>query len=259
MGDNGFTPLQHLDTYWAKREDLYEVAGVNGGKARTCWRLAHGATGLVSAGSRFSPQAKIVAHVAEALGIPSRLHVPAGPETPELLDARSHGAVIVSERPGYNTVIVSRAKADAAARGWTYIPFGMECGEAVEETRAQVCGIPSEVKRIVVPVGSGMSLAGILWGIVDINALDPQWNQGVPVPVLGVVVGANPEKRLCQYAPPDWRDMVDLVQSDYSYDEQVDAKAKWPWFDLDPHYEAKCVEFLQPGDLFWIVGNRVSP
>ena len=25
---------------------------------------------------------------------------------------------------------------------------------------------------------------------------------------------------------------------------------------LDPYYEAKCVPYLRPGDLFWVVGRR---
>jgi len=31
------TPVQRIDHVWVKRDDLYHVAGVNGGKAHACW------------------------------------------------------------------------------------------------------------------------------------------------------------------------------------------------------------------------------
>ena len=58
------TPLQQVGNFLVKRDDLFEIAGVCGGKARTCWAMSQGAPGLVTAGSRSSPQANIVAHVA---------------------------------------------------------------------------------------------------------------------------------------------------------------------------------------------------
>ena len=50
------TPVQQVGQLWLKRDDLYSVAGVAGGKVRSCWALAQGARGLVTAGSRASPQ-----------------------------------------------------------------------------------------------------------------------------------------------------------------------------------------------------------
>ena len=73
----------------------------------------------------------------------------------------------------------------------------MECQEAVEQTRLQVANIPKSTKRIVVPVGSGMSLCGILHGLQDVGLGH--------VPVLGIVVGASPIKRLTKYAPIFWQ------------------------------------------------------
>ena len=73
---NDYTPIESSGGYYFKRDDLYRVAGVSGGKARTCWGLAQGAPGLVTAGSRHSPQVNIVAHIAQELGVPCRVHVP---------------------------------------------------------------------------------------------------------------------------------------------------------------------------------------
>jgi len=239
------TPIEQYGDIWLKRDDLWMVAGVPGGKVRTCWHLAQGAQGLVTAGSRASPQVNIVAHIAQRLGVPCRAHVPSGALSPEVLSAQEAGAEIVQHKPGYNSVIVARARDDAAEHGWVEIPFGMECAEAVNQTRQQVRDFPVGVRRLVVPVGSGMSLAGILYGLKD---------QGITLPVLGVVVGAAPEKRLDKYAPADWREMVELVNAGIDYHTEVNASIGG--VRLDPHYEAKCKPFLVSGDMLWIVGIR---
>jgi len=240
------TPVEERSGYYFKRDDLFEIAGVRGGNVRTCWHLAQGADGLVTAGSRFSPQVNIVAHIAAHLGIPCRVHTPQGELSPEVKDAQRVGAEVVQHKAGYNNVIIARARVDAQGRGWTEIPFGMECQEAVEQVRGQVASISDGVKRIVIPVGSGMSLAGILWGLVDC---------GLGIPVLGVTVGADPSKRLDQYAPSSWRDMAQLVDCGIDYHKSA-AVCEFQGIKLDPIYEAKVIPYLEMGDLLWIIGIR---
>lgn len=238
-----------LDTYdgwWAWRDDLYTRGTSAGGKVRTCWALATrpGVAGLVTAGARHSPQVHIVAEVAQHLGLPCRVHVPDGPPTPEVNAAYLAGASVVKHRPGYNTVLVARAAQDAHDTGWLLIPFGMECGEAVTQNAAAAAHVATLVQpqRVVVPVGSGMTLAGLLAG------LPPTW------PVLGVRVGASPYRRLDQWAP-GWRDRATLVTEEAAY--RVPAHGRLPdGTPLDPHYEAKAARHLQPGDLLWVVGLR---
>lgn len=240
---------------WIKRDDLFRVAGVPGGKARTCLALirrakAEGFNGVTTAGSRSSPQVNIVARICAELGIPCVVHVPAGALTPELEAARDAGATVVQHSPGHNSVIVARARDDAKARGWFCVPFGMECEEATKQTRAQVPSVVATegVKRIVVPVGSGMSFAGILHGLR---------NSGYTGKVLGVVVGADPTKRLDKYAPRDWRSGAELVTCPLDYGTPAPT-TRLGHVTLDPHYEAKCVPYLQEGDLLWIVGVRAT-
>lgn len=250
------TPITYIPDrrLWLKRDDLYERAGAYGGKVRTCWTLATralpdgAAVGLVTASSRKSPQAQMVARIAQALGIPARCHMPTGQYTEEMYDIQCHGADIVQHRPGHNSVIIARAKADAQARpGWRYIPFGMEDPAAVQLTAAQVVGIPPGVRRLVVTVGSGMSLAGILHGLNQ---------QGRVLPVLGVCVGADPRKRLCRYVPMFFARPVTLVQAPEDYHEAVQASVGG--VVLDPYYEAKAAQYLRPDDLFWVVGKRTT-
>lgn len=243
------TPVEKHGNMWIKRDDLFSFAGIRGGKVRTCWVLAQGAKGLITAGSRMSPQVNIVAHIAKELGIPSRVHIPEGELSPELLSAKKVGAEIIQHKPGYNNVIIKRAEDDAdvmVSKDWVLIPFGMECKEAVRQTAKQVVNIPKKATRLVVPVGSGMTLAGILHGLEK---------QKRKIPVLGVCVGADPEKRLDKFAPAFWREMVKLVHVDTDYHKPLKDK-KIDNVILDEIYEAKCLDYLQDGDCMWIVGIR---
>lgn len=247
------TPWQYQPAsgVWLKRDDLYERAGVRGGKVRTCWQLARraledGRPGLVTAGSRSSPQVNIVAQIGRELGLPVRAYVPSGEPLPEVAAAAEAGAEIVAVRPGHNSVIRARAREWAEAEGWAHIPFGMECREAVQATAGQVAGLPERLLRLVVPVGSGMSLAGILWGLLEAR---PR------LPVLGVCVGAWPERRLDTWGPPLWRLQVDLVQAREAYAIPA-AEHVYEGVELDPIYEAKCLPYLRPGSGLWLVGIR---
>jgi len=240
------TPVEMHAGIWVKRDDLFEIAGVRGGKARTCFFLARNAPGLVTAGSRSSPQVNIVAQIAKHLGIPARAHTPTGKLSPELLDAQAAGCEIVQHTVGYNSVICARAREDAAIRGWREIPFGMICSEAVRQTREQVRNVPRDIEELVIPVGSGMSLSGVLWGMKDC---------GLALPVVGVRVGADPCKQLRKFAPRGWEQTVKLMDSgtDYATPAKV---SQWAGLALDLFYESKCVPFLKPSSLFWIVGIR---
>ncbi len=244
--DVPLTPVELRAGVYIKRDDLFTYAGVNGGKARTCAVLARGARGLVTCGSRSSPQANIVAHIGQHLGIPVHIHTPTGELSPELLDAQSTGAVVIQHKAGYNSVIQERARVDALAEGWTEIPFGMSCLEHVRQTRAQVRNVPHDAARLVMGVGSGMSMAGVLWGLDDAGLGG--------MPVLGVTVGASPVKHLDYFAPTRWRNRVQLITSGTDYGKA--SANRLDGIRLDPHYEAKAVPFLLPGDLFWIVGIR---
>lgn len=245
------TPIEKHGSCLVKRDDLFEVAGVRGGKARTCWVLSQGAKGLVTAGARHSPQINIVAHIGKELGLNVKVFTGIGELTPELKEAKDFGVELYQVKPAYNSVLIARAKSKALETGYTYIPFGMECEEAVVQTSKQVENIPDEVKRIVVPVGSGMSLAGILSGLIKFKKEH--------IKVLGIIVGAKPFKRLDKYAPPNWDKMVEFRTSFLRYNE-TSPRLHLGDLVLDPIYESKCLPYLTSDDLLWVVGirNRVD-
>ncbi len=250
--DLALTPVQTRDlpdsgTVLVKRDDLYTgPGGAIGGKARTCAAIADGVSGLTTACGRSSPQANIVARVGQAMGAPVRIHTPTGEAGPEIDAALQHGGVRVEHFPGHNSVISARARDDAAQRGWVYVPFGMEHIEAVRQTADQLANVP-DTGRIVIAVGSGMSAAGIVAGLRR-NQRDTR--------VLGVVVGARPERRLDRFAP-DWRDHMDLIDAGCDYHTPAHL-TDLDGLELDAIYEAKCLPWLCDGDLLWIVGKRMN-
>lgn len=277
-----YTPIEahHLGgegLVYVKRDDTFQIAGIRGGKVRACWHLAQqlnapprrtgllapwppaGPRGLITASARKSPQMQIVARLAAKLGVPCRLHTASGEYTEEMRDAEAHGGVLVQHKPGYNSVIMARAEMDAANSGWVYIPFGMEHKDAMYCTRKQVGSIALEMgfgrirkpKRVVICLGSGMSAAGVMWGLRDFGD-----GAMAKIPMVGVRIGADPTRRLDEFAPRDWRGQLTIVTSKHKYTDAVPT-TELP-FELDPHYEGKCQEYLEPGDLFWVVGIRAS-
>lgn len=241
------SPVELHDRIWLKREDLFRLGEATGGKARTIAVLARGATGLVACGSRQSTQVSRAAQVAVALGLPCRVHTSTGETTSEIDAAIAAGAEVIRHPAGRLTVLKARAREDAAERGWVEVPWGMECAEALEEIAAQVANLPAEAERIVVVVGSGMTLAGILLGLERL---------GRSTPVLGVCVGGQAEARLTRWSP-GWRARATLVRSELAYEEEAPIST-WHGVQLDPVYEAKAIPYLRPGDAFWVVGIRAS-
>ena len=245
------TPVEYKNSYYFKRDDYFnfEDAGC-GGKVRTCISIIkknlNNIKGLSTAGSRSSPQVHIVSSISKYLKIPCRVHVPCGVLGPEVEAAKKNNAIIIQQKPGYNNVLISRCKKDCIETGFLEIPFGMECEEAIEQTSYQVQNIPYTINRIIVPIGSGMSISGILYGIKKYKK---------DVKVIGIQVGADPIKRLNKYAPKDWKNILTIIKSEYKYDKKP-KNCKFCNIDLDPIYEAKCIEYLEKNDLLWIVGHR---
>lgn len=248
------TPVEYYEDegVWLKRDDMFEIYGVRGGKARSAYQvilelLEQGYKTIVTAGSRQSPQCEIVSFICESMGVDCKLFMPFGGDTSVITNIKNNRHTeIIRVRPGYNNIIVARAREYAENRGCGYVPFGMECARNVEVTSEQVRNIPMECSRVVVPVGSGMSFSSIVTGMSK---------YGIEKPLLGVRVGKDPTKIINEYA--FGLDLMDyeIVESSVDYHEPVDAYVGG--YNLDPIYEAKCFEFLERGDLLWVVGHRV--
>ena len=253
------TPIEYIDGYYFKRDDKYEIFGTKGGKARSAYQLIQqgiekGFDNFVTAGSRMSPQCEIVSTICEAMGVNCHLFMPSGKETSVLYNiAKNKKSTIYKCEVGYNSVICSRAKKFADEKKYFHIPFGMECEENIEITKHQVRNIPQSIKRIVIPCGSGMSLISVVKGL-------QYYNMG-SIKVIGVQVGKNPIDNLNKFLGIKnslfGTDInYEIVKSQLDY-HQMPTDTTFCGIELDPIYEAKCIPFMEKGDLLWIVGKRL--
>ena len=250
------TNVERRGDLYFKRDDMFTVCGVNGGKARAAYHIIQdainkGFNSFVTAGSRMSPQCEIVSAICESLHVSCHLFMPQGKETSIIRNIKhSDFSTIHRTKVGYNSVLLHDAKAFAYEHKHYYIPFGMECEENIEVTKHQVKNIPDDVKRIVIPCGSGMSMISVIKGLQYYSMFDKN--------LVGVVVGKNPQKTFDRFLGGLFNEVTikyDFVRSEQRYDEQAKKQAIYG-LELDPIYESKCIPFLHSGDLLWVVGKR---
>lgn len=246
------TPVERCGGYWLKRDDLWGAPGLpaRGGKARTADAICRRARGLgvaelCSAHDRNSGVPAVLARVCRHHGVSLRVWLPASKDAlpGPFLEAIKYGAVLEEVRPGYMSVRQKRMRdyAEGTAGRAVVLGVGLQwdgCG--MVETAAQTCNVVDlvrrgEVRRVVVPVGSGGMLRAVAFGLMPCG-----------VPILGVCCGSPPEGNLPS--------AVTLVQSSVGFAATVEGRVGE--VELDPVYEAKCLEFMEPGDLLWIVAHR---
>ena len=258
MNTNDITTVELRGSHYYKREDEFVINGVCGGKARVIneivtRRMAVGDTNFVTCGSRDSRQCEALAKICEHHGVYSHLFMPSGKDTDISVSiGETKNAVIHRTKVGYNTVLISESRKYAQETGAYYIPFGMGMEETIEIQSNQVANVPKDVKRIVVPCGGGMNMIAIIKGLERYGRTD--------VEVVGVQVGANPDKTFNTWLQDS---LFEKCPIDYVF---VKAEGKYgdaakvttvDGIELDEMYEAKCIPFLQDGDLLWIVGKKM--
>ncbi len=259
---SALTPVETVEvpggTVFLKRDDLFSFAGAWGAKARALIKLLAGQKGCTTAGNSRSPMVSRVARAAQALGVIARCHCAKSKHmTDQVADAKAHGAIVIEHKVAYLTALIAKAKKDAAAHGFKFIPLGVECREYIEVNAAQFANLPPAAKRYVITVGSGMALASLLAAF----KLWPELRR----PVVGVVVGGAQSigKRgrvvalLDQWAS-GWRDECKLEVVDSEFD-QPEKQFHQFGTALDPHYEAKAALYVRAGDCFVIVACRSTP
>ena len=136
------------------------------------------------------------------------------------------------------SVLRARAVEQATKDNTLFVPLGLEFPTALEATADQCMNLPGNVRRIVVPVGSGQMFLGVVRGIKK------YMNQ--PPDLIGVYVGKKPNLIL-----PRW---ATVAEAPFKFNQEVEEVLDN--LELDPVYEAKCIPFLKRGDLLWIVAHR---
>lgn len=282
------TPVELHDGIWVKREDLYrnELFGVNGAKLRACQHLigraeAQGAHTVVSASSVLSPQAAMAAVVASDYAMECLVIV--GGTTPEkalkhksIAIASAAGARIEAIAVGYNPALQSAALRAAQAPGHWRLPYGistppdsslLDLEEFVSVGAPQTTNLPDEVETLVLPLGSGNTACGVLYGLHDAR---PSRLREV------VTLGIGPERvgwvkdRLAslgrEIVPAQVEHLhIPLHPWWATYGDRMPET--WDGIVLHPTYEGKIYRYLktcpQPWwrddgtTAFWIVGGPI--
>lgn len=282
LGAEDLTPVQNVDGIYFKRDDLFAPFGadsVNGGKLRQgayllSKAIAEGYTGILSGSSINSPQSPMVAALCQHFGLKCTILYGGTNETslkeksmPQLV--KHFGATIKIVRSGRANVLHAEAKKLKTDKDFI-VAYGMnsqdpKCFTAFYETTAnQVQNIPDELEALVITCGSGITSAGVIYGIKKYNKkvnriilIGNAPNRVSKVKdrldILSLNTGVNCWTRRFEY--------IDLFK-DIPYDTRYED-VRWGDIEFHPHYEAKAFTWFKENmlnttgeKLFWIVGKE---
>lgn len=168
--------------------------------------------------------------------------------------AKSLGARIIPIRGNHVPINHSQAKGIVEADGGWMIPFGFEFDEAIQAVSKEARLIPSEFVEggtVVVPCGSGVTLAGVALGLIGkVNVLVGV-SVGRSARAIGKCLRAEGVKDLTS---------IEIIEPKQLYGEKAEASAPFP---CDAHYDLKAwsyiskeIERFKGGPiLFWNVGG----
>ena len=165
MNFDDLTPVVTYGDWCAKREDCYAPLGVdapNGSKVRQYCRMSSLSPGspMLAGCSADSAMQVYIAAAARHHGVPGIVYVPSRKNITEATKyALDMGCEVNGVRPGYLSVCRARARTRAKELGKIvrWMP-----DLAVEDTVRQCRNIPSWVRRVVVPTGSGLTAAAVI-------------------------------------------------------------------------------------------------
>ena len=174
------------------------------------------------------------------------------PPPTSALQAERLGARLIPIPSNIVAICYRQAAKLVEAQGAWMLPFGFECEEAVEAVREEAALVPREFVEggtLVVPCGSGVTLAGILRGLV-----------GRPSYVMAVSVGRSVKAiRACLERNAINGSNIDIRPPRRSYREAASTLCPFP---CDPRYDLKGwevlvaeIEHLPSPVLFWNVGG----
>jgi cysteine synthase len=274
VDDEELTPFERRGV-WLKRDDLFQPYAdvpLSGGKVRQARALLRrnaetirddfGGVVLTATGVH-SPQGLIIARVALDFGFRCVLFV--GATTTSALERHAMLATAVrrfgadldtSARVAYEPALAAaqeRWRERHDGRGYV-VRFGINLEDDPEailgSTASQVANVPDSVERIVVPVGAGVTAAGVLLGARE---------RAPDATIVAVQVAGYDRRdaldRMSGGLPYEWHAIEGVP-----YARHVDAEVA-PGVGLCPIYEAKVWRWLLERErvdervAFWIVGD----
>nr|MDA3842788.1 pyridoxal-phosphate dependent enzyme [Candidatus Kapabacteria bacterium] len=187
------TPVEEHNGILFKRDDLFlpyaNDQELGGGKVRQMKFLMNSILsnnrsikGLITCSSVNSPQGLIVAKEAKKNNLPCIVCIGGRNSSPEKA-IQNHASIYLAHKAGaeirtvaqigYTSILEKRASAIADEKNYYLVQFGINLDEYPEAVIGaianQVENIPDELDNLIVPVGSGISFAGILVGLKRFN------------------------------------------------------------------------------------------
>ncbi len=260
MKFTGTTPIDEMNGYYVKREDLAYWSSLeypSGSKVRQYMAMASGGVAgfpvmppsppCIVGCSANSAMQIYVAATAKQLNVKGIIYTASRKQRTEATTyAARMGAEVKEIKPGYLSMIRKRARDRAKELGQV---VQWDPKAAIQDTIRQCENIPRGVKRIIVPTGSGLTALGILSGLIPLDLF---------MPVIVVATSTmckdldilKKSMRMTGLLP-----IYQFIEPTSDYDEPVVARLP-DGTPLDPFYAAKAFKYLQPGDLLWPPGLR---
>jgi len=246
------TRVDVFDGWYAKRDDkacFISADMPSGSKVRQYLAMAKDCpkgTPMVVGCSASSAQQVYVADAAKRCNTRGIVFVPArAKRTRSTQWAIDMGAEVHEVRPGYPSVYRSRAKEFARGLGGC-VRWNPKL--AVLDTAVQTNNLPSDIRRVIVPTGSGLVAAGVLVGLA-----------GSDVKVIAVAVSSLASKeKIIETALKYVKEVprLEFVKLRIPYEKPM-LDIRLPDGDiLDPFYAAKAMPFVKDGDCLWVTGCR---
>lgn len=253
MSDGSLTRVSVFDDWTAKREDEAAYSGPDypsGSKVRqyAAMALANPGLPMLVGCSADSAMQVYIAAAAKQAGVPAIVYTAARQRRSSATEyAIAMGAEVNEIRPAYLSVSRSRAKKRGDELG-AYVHWDPD--RAVLDTMAQCANIPMDMKRVVVPTGSGLTCSGVLAGLAE---------YGINAKVLAVAVSKMASEELIIEKAAKLTKLrlprFELKHANGTYNDWFPAVLP-DGTPLDPYYSAKAMRFVRPGDCLWLPALR---
>ena len=280
---NDITPVDNINGIFFKRDDLYipfDDIPLSGGKVRQCQCLINNNLNLirdkyqstiVSGTGMLSPQGIIISKIANTLGLKSMIYI--GNTSKESLQnnilmkniifaGNGNSYIDLSSRFAYENVLLSTIRGDNQIYGERFlIKFGINLVDnpdaILDSVGNQVCNLPNDLDYLIVPVGSGVTFAGILLGLKKFGIK--------PRHVVGIQISGYDRTKLINSILGDTDIEYEFkISKDYNYHHPLKLNINNSDIGLDWLYESKAYEyvykympniFIDSKVCFWLVGN----
>lgn len=276
------TPVQEINGILFKRDDLFvpfSDSKLCGGKVRQAIYLFNDNYDYIkencnntvaTASSVKSPQLIIIAKLSHEIGakfigaIGTHATLEKTTEVNKMVSmSRDLGADIrIVSKMSYNNVLYSKLNELQKTEPHFNVGFGINLKEnfnaIVGSVADQVQNLPKDLNNLVIPVGSAVTMAGILVGLQKYNIK--------PKRIIGIqTAGYDRTKEIQDALPFEYNEIKYefIIDKTYKYAKELKKTIEGSDVVLSPTYESKAYEYaiknelLQSNkDLFWIVGNE---